>query len=109
MYAHFVSVFVRVYECIYVYTPLNMCVPPVCMRAVSYTCESGQNPENGEIKKTADNSKESCAAACDALQECGAFDFTERKIGWSCRLVKGDKAPRSYGGDDKRKYCKGTS
>ena len=78
------------------------------MRAALYTCQNGQNPDSSSLKNTADNSKESCAAACDALQECGAFDFTERKIGWSCRLVKGDKAPRSDGGGDNRKYCKGT-
>ena len=109
MYVIFVSVFVRVYECIYVYTPLNMCVPPVCMHAVSYTCESGQNPKKIELKKTADNSKESCAAACDALKECGALDYTEKESGDACRLTTGAKPHRSGAGDHNRKYCTGTT
>ena len=79
------------------------------MRAALYTCQNGQNPDSSSLKNTADNSQESCAAACDALQECGAFDFTTRKRSFACRLVKGDEAPQSDRGVDYRKYCKGTS
>ena len=80
------------------------------MHADAYTCKTGQIPAYNEIGKTADNSKESCAAACDALGECGAFDFTEKELDYgACRLVKGDRPPRSDGGDDKRKYCEGTN
>ena len=78
------------------------------MRAVAYTCESGRISEQNSIQQTADNSKESCAAACDDLQECGAFDFMETESSDACRLVKGDKPHRSGGGDGNRKYCAGT-
>ena len=85
-------------------------VTSAIMHAGAYTCEIGQIPSYSEIRKTADNSKESCAAACDALQECGAFDFTEKDLGdGACRLVKGDQPPRSNGGADNRKYCTGAS
>ena len=79
------------------------------MLAVSYTCETGQIDRSGLIKQTAGNSKESCAAACDALQECGAFDFTEATIGDACRLAEGEESHRDYGGDHDRKYCTGIS
>ena len=79
------------------------------MHAVAYTCVSGRILEDiekkGKYTKTADNSKESCAAACDALQECGAFDFTEIESRHACRLVKGDKSYRRGGN---RMYCAGT-
>ena len=89
---------------------VNMSKPTVqTATPMVYTCKTGQIPSYNEIGKTADNSKESCAAACDALGECGAFDFTKKTKGDACRLVKGDRTPRSDGGDDKRKYCKGTS
>ena len=49
-----------------------------------------------------------CAAECDKLSECGAFDFRTEASASSCRLVTGDADPREGGGDNNRQYCTGS-
>ena len=79
----------------------------VHLSAASYTCKTGQIASDAERTKTADNSKDGCAAACNALSWCGAFDFTRSKKNDACRLVNGGRAPQSDGGVEKRQYCRG--
>ena len=109
MHACIYLMYVCVYVCMYLMHGCMYKFTSLITHAVAYTCESGgisyRDAVDRTFNSTADNSKESCAAACDALQECGAFDFTEIESRHACRLVKGDKSYRRGGN---RMYCAGT-
>jgi len=83
-----------------------------------FACQPGQGAAFASYEQSGDNSFESCAALCNADEECKGFDFTEEqsvhpelfsanptlKKQDSCRLYKTIKARQSMGSAS-RQFC----
>ena len=91
------------------YSPTHLLAQPsIFVYAEKYNCEGGQIDTSGsnEIRSTKSNSKDSCAADCDATTACVGFDFTTKTQDYStCRMVKNSDNPRSDPGDENRQFC----
>ena len=74
--------------------------------AAVYSCKQGAIPRSLKISFTKDNSKDGCAAACNAVSECAAFDFTvSTSPKEPCRLATAGGTPDQDAGNHNRQFC----
>ena len=71
----------------------------------AYICKIGQLQSGTQLKSHSANSKDACAAACDATSGCLAFDFTTIAKIDACRLAKSGENGQSNAGSDNRQHC----